>query len=155
MFKQSKGNYTQRTTLYFIYAFLITAWFIKDSPIYSSENQKIFSGVIVFTQFCVQWMAALLFLKGERQLFLRNISRTYLIGSMMLLPYCFSAFFKGNTGFEFFFVSLLLYTGVMIFSYYRSVKKSFIGIHWWSGWLFSTTIAIIIQLKIVFNVSLI
>lgn len=145
---------SKTTLLYFLLSTAITWWFIEASPVYDSLSQKLLSCGIAGAKWTIQLIAALLFLQNKKWEFIRRIGFTCLLGSIILLPFCFSSALGISNNSTFFLGSLIVSVGSMVISYRRSVEKSDIGIHWWSGWLFCLAVAIILQLKVVFNLSL-
>ena len=138
--------------LYFLLSTLITWWFIQASPLYTSMQQKLLSCGIAGAKWTLQIVAALIFLKDKKWIFIRNIAVTCLIGSIILIPYAvFSSLWNIN-GNDFFIGSLGLAVAVMIFLYALSVKNAGIKMYWWLGWLACLAIAVTLQLTVVFDV---
>jgi hypothetical protein len=154
MLEKSERNNIRTTLIYFLISSLITWWFIAVSPVYDSLGQKLLSCAIAGAKWGIQIIAAFQFLDNKKWVFIRNISYTCLIGSVVLLPYSISSSFGKYNSSDFFLGSLVISVATMIVSYLSSVRKSGIGKHWWAGWLFCLAIAIAAQLKVVFNVSL-
>jgi hypothetical protein len=154
MLEKSEQNNIRTTILYFSIATLITWWFIAVSPVYDSLGQKLLSCAIASVKWSIQIVAAFWFLENKKWAFIKNISYTCLIGSLVLLPYSVSSSFGKYNGSDFFLGSLVISVATIVVSYLSSVRKSGIGKHWWAGWLFCLAIAIAAQLKVVFNVSL-
>jgi hypothetical protein len=137
---------------YFILSTIITGWFIQESPLYNSMQQKLLSGGIAGAKWGIQIIAALLLLKQKKWLFIKNMGFTCLIGSLLLLPYSIAARFWGVNGSNLFAISLLLAVAVMIVMYALGTKKAGVNIGWWLGWLFCLSVAVTLQLTVVFHV---
>jgi hypothetical protein len=75
-----------------------------------------------------------------------------LIGSILLVPYILSAGLGISDEPMFFFGSLILAVLVMIFRYYFEVTNLQVSLAWWYFWLLCLTIAVNMQLTLVFNV---
>lgn len=144
----------QLAALYFFLAAVITWYFIEWSPIYIDVNQKILSCCIAGAKWNVQMIAALIFLDERRWLFLKNIGKTCLTGSLILIPYSVSSLLGMESGAPFFVGSLLTSVSVMIISYYLHVKTMAIGFRWFTGWLLCLAIAVSLQLYLVFDIQL-
>jgi len=138
--------------LYFTLSTLMTWWFIAVSPLYISLEQMLWSCGIAGGKWMIQLVAAFLFLKEKKWGFIRNIAWVCLIGSVLLLPYAVAASFHVAENALFFIGSLILAVITMIFLYYRAVKKTGISLFWWMGWLLCLTVAVSLQLTVVFNV---
>jgi hypothetical protein len=138
--------------IYFTLSTIITWWFIQECPLYNSFQQELLSGGIAGAKWGIQIIAALLLLKQKKWLFIKNIGFTCLTGSLILLPYAVAARFWGINGTDFFAVSLLLAVAVMIFMYALCTKSAGVNIKWWLFWLLCLSIAIFLQLKLVFTV---
>jgi hypothetical protein len=139
-------------TLYFILSTIITWWFIQESPLYNSMQQKMLSCGIAGAKWGIQITAAWLLLKQKKWLFIKYIGLTCFVGSLILLPYPFFARLWQINGNSFFVGSLLLSVAVMIVGYAMAVKLTGVGIKWWVGWLCCLALAISLQLTLVFNV---
>lgn len=135
---------------YFLFSTLITWWFIQASPLYKDMHQKILSVSIAGAKWGIQILVALMLLGEKKWIFIKDIGLTCFIGSLILLPYTiFSAAFSIN-GKDFFIGSLLVAVAAMILMYAISVRHSRLNKAWWLGWLGCLTIAIILQLTVVF-----
>gem|GEM_PF-408837 len=137
---------------YFFLATIIIGCFIEWSPVYVSLNQKIISCCIVGVNWNLQMIAALIFMDERRWVFLRNIGLTYLLGAIILLPYCISNLAGLENGTLFFVLSLIVSSAAMVVSYYYKVKKMKIGLGWFAGWFVCLTIAVVFQLLLVFDI---
>jgi hypothetical protein len=140
------------TIVYFLLSTIITWWFIQASPLYTSMQQKLLSCGIAGAKWSLQIFAALLFLKENKWQFLKNISFTCLVGSVILLPYAVLSSAFGIDHNNFFVGSLLLAVAVMILLYAFSVKNAGLKLYWWLAWLGCLAIAITLQLTVVFHV---
>jgi hypothetical protein len=137
---------------YFTVSTLITWWFIQECPLYTSMQQKLLSCGIAGAKWGIQIAAALLLLQQKKWVFVKNIGFTCLAGSGILLPYCIAARLGGVNGSTFFTGSLILAVAVMIFMYALCTKKAGVHMWWWLGWLFCLTVAVTLQLTVVFHV---
>ncbi|HMD00644.1 MAG TPA: hypothetical protein VKH37_10845 [Ferruginibacter sp.] len=138
--------------MYFLFSTAITWWFIQASPLYTSTQQKMLSCGIAGAKWSIQILAALIFLKEKRWMFIKDIGLTCFIGSMILLPFCILSAAFGINGSSFFVMSLLVAVAVMILMYAISVRHARLHIRWWLGWMLCLAIAISLQLTIVFHV---
>ena len=154
MIEKSDRNNIKFAVLYFFLYTVITWWFIEASPLYTSTSQKILSCVIAGAKWNIQMLAAVFFLQEKKWVFLRNIGLTCLLGSVILLPYSIGSSIRKDNDGSFFIISLIVSVFAMVISYYRSVKKSKVGTHWFAGWLFCLAVAITLQLKVIFNLNL-
>jgi hypothetical protein len=138
--------------LYFVLATLITWWFIKESPLYTSQKQQLLSCGIAGGKWAIQILAALIVLKERRWVFIKDIGMTAFAGSIILLPYAILGSVFGINGKDFFLGSLTISIALMVFMYAISVRHSRLHIAWWLGWLICLSIAIILQLRLIFDV---
>jgi hypothetical protein len=141
-----------KAIIYFFLATVISWFFIIQSPMYVSKQQQFLSGSIAGAKWAIQIIGGWQLLQGKKWLFIQKTGFTCLVGSLLLLPYCFSSFLKLNNSPAFFFASLVLAVLVMIVSYYQNVTHLDIGLHWWLLWLVCLTIAVSLQLTIVFHI---
>lgn len=141
-----------KAALYFLLSTLITWWFIIESPLYSSLQQQLLSCGIAGGKWGLQIGAALLFLNNNKWVFIQNIGRACLIGSVILLPYAVAAHFWKWNGNQFFLGSLVVSVATMIVLYAIGTKQAGASIRWWLGWLLCLAIAITLQLTVVFHV---
>ncbi len=148
----SNEKNVQLAALYFFLSTIITWYFIEWSPVYIDVNQKILSCCIAGAKWNMQMIAALIFMDERRWLFIKNIGKTCLIGSVMLIPYSIGCLL-GIGSSVFFIWSLIASVSVMITSYYVHVKNMKIGFLWFAGWLISLAVAVSLQLYIVFDIS--
>ncbi len=154
MIESSNRSNIKFAALYFLLSTIITWWFIEVSPLYTSTGQKLLSCAIAGAKWNIQMLAAVIFLQEKKWIFLKNIGFTCLLGSVILLPYSIGSFISKDNDGSFFIISLIVSVAAMVFSYYRSVKKSDVGTHWFAGWLLCLAIAITLQLKVIFNLNL-
>ncbi len=154
MTEESSQKNINLTVLFFTISTLITWWFIAVSPVYVDLTQKLLSCSIAGAKWSIQIVAAFVFLQNRKWEFLKNISFTCLIGSLILLPYSVSSSMGQFNASSFFMGSLVVSVATMIVSYFFSIKKSGLPSLWWAGWLFCLAIAITLQLKVVFNINL-
>jgi hypothetical protein len=141
-----------KAVFYFFVSTVITWWFIQECPLYNSTQQKLLSCGIAGAKWGIQIIAALLLLKQKKWIFIKNIGFTCLVGSLILLPYSIAARFWGLNESDFFTVSLLLAVAVMIFMYALGTKSAGVNIKWWLFWLLCLSLAIFLQLTLVFHV---
>ena len=137
----------------FLMSTVITWWFISEgSALYHFDQQKMFlSCAIAGGNWGVQIIAALLFLKEQRWVFIRNIAFTCLAGSCLLIPFCFSGL-RSMMPASGFFLSLVASVAAMLLLYYYSVRRSKASVKWYFLWLACLAIAVSLQLTIVFHV---
>ena len=89
----------------FLLATIITYYFIYcGADVYHFDHQKmLLSCTIAGGKWGLQILGAIMFLKEQRWVFIRNISLTCLVGSVVLLPFCFRpdlSMFSGVTFFH-------------------------------------------------------
>jgi hypothetical protein len=154
MTEETEKNNIKFSLIYFSISTIITMWFIAVSPEYTSIGQKFLSCSIAGAKWGIQILAAFYFLQDKKWDFIKNISRTCLIGSIILLPYSLIGSFGMFNESTYFLVSLVLSVAVMTVSYFFSVRKSGLARSWWAGWLFTLAVAIVLQLKVVFNLTI-
>jgi hypothetical protein len=142
----------RQAILYFTISTAITWWFVILSPLYGSTEQMLLSTSIAGGKWAIQLGLGLIFLKEKRYRFLREIGYVCLIGSLLLLPYVLSASMNLANAAEFFTGSLILAVLVMIYLYFKAIRSVQISIMWWVFWLFCLSIAISLQLTVVFKV---
>jgi hypothetical protein len=136
---------------YFLLSTIITWWFVILCPSYVSTEQMILSTSIAGGKWMLQILGAFLFLKDKAIVFVKNIGFVCFIGSCILLPYVVSALFDLNNDPIFFFLSLAASIITMIVLYRNAALNSNVSLGWWYFWLFSLTIAVSLQLTLVFN----
>ena len=146
----SKNIY--RAILYFFLSTIITWWFVDVCPLYISLEQKLLSTGIAGAKWGLQIVAAYFFLAGKKWEFIKNTGVTCLAGSLVLLPYAIAASFSNTNNSSFFINSLLLAVVLMIVLYFLHIKRSGLSLKWFWGWIFCLTIAITLQLTVVFSV---
>lgn len=136
--------------VYFLFATILTFYFIaKKFWLYDSIALMTLSGGIAGAKWAVQIVAALILLKEERWLFIKRIGLVALLGSVALIIYYVIPY---SWGFATLVISVAFSVLVMIGLYYRAVKKSGISIAWFWGWIACLTVAILLQLTVVFDV---
>jgi hypothetical protein len=111
----------------------------------------ILSTSIAGGKWMLQILGAFLFLKDRAIVFVKNIGFVCFVGSCILLPYVVSALFDLNNDPIFFFLSLAASIITMIVLYRNAALNSNVSLGWWYFWLFSLTIAVSLQLTLVFN----
>lgn len=136
--------------IYFLFGSVITIGFIASkSWLYESISLMILSGIIAGGKWAVQLIAALVLLRRQRWVFIKNIGLVCLIGSAALFVYYF---FPVSWGFSIIAISVGCSVVLMIGLYYRAVKKSEVSIYWFWSWIICLAVAILLQLTIVFDV---
>ncbi|TAG12457.1 MAG: hypothetical protein EAZ41_04070 [Sphingobacteriia bacterium] len=139
------------STCYFLVSSIITWLFIERGKLlYFSQTQMLLSCAIAGTKWGIQILAALIFLKTEKWIFIYKIGFTCLIGSCILLPYCF--FESIRTIEKSFLFSLITAVLVMIFMYFKVVTSLQLSKKWFWGWIYCLTIAITLQMVVVFKI---
>jgi len=141
-----------RSAVYFSLSLVLTLLFVLACPLYISREQTILSLSIAGGKWAIQIAAVLLMLRKKRGAFIVGISKVCLIGSILLVPYILSAGLGISDEPMFFFGSLILAVLVMIFRYYFEVTNLQVSLAWWYFWLLCLTIAVNMQLTLVFNV---
>lgn len=136
-------------SVYFFLSTIITWYFIKQSPLYFSTRQQVLSCTIAGAKWAIQIIIGWLLLRNKKWLFIRKTGFTCLLGSLLLLPYCFITFTESAA---FFFLSLIVAVLVMVIGYYLNVTQLKIGLKWWLFWLACLAIAITLQLTVVFHI---
>jgi hypothetical protein len=137
---------------YFLLSTIFTWWFVILCPSYVSTEQMILSTSIAGAKWMLQILGAFLILKEKSIVFVKNIGFVCFIGSCILLPYVVSALFDLNNDPIFFFLSLAASVITMIVMYRNAALKSNVSLAWWYFWLFCLTIAVSLQLTLVFKV---
>ena len=139
-------------SLYFLLSTIITWWFIKQGKLlYFSQYQMLLSYTIAGAKWGIQIVAALLFLKDKKWEFLKLIGFVCFIGSCILLPYCLFDFVRAVP--NIFLFSLIIAVLTMVVAYYKVPIKIQISEKWFWGWMYCLTIAIFLQLFIVFKIQ--
>lgn len=136
---------------YFAASVLLTWYFVVLCPLYVSNEQMLLSTAIAGGKWALQILLEMLFLKEKSGAFMRGIGFVCLLGSCVLIPYIISAYFVWSNSPYFFFGSLIACVLMMIFGYYRTVRKQQLALKWWLFWLISLACAISLQLTIVFH----
>ncbi len=137
--------------LYFLLSTIITWWFIQQGELlYFSKNKMLLSCIIAGAKWSIQIGAALLFLNEKKWEFIKLIGFTCFIGSCLLLPYCLFSFVRLAP--YSFLISLLIAVLLMIVTYYKVVTQLLLSIKWFWGWMLCLTIAISLQLFVVFKI---
>ncbi|TCC92101.1 hypothetical protein EZ428_10235 [Pedobacter frigiditerrae] len=140
------------TFLYFLLSTLITGWFIHQKyALYENTQQMLLSGSIAGAKWGIQILAALLFLGKKKFEFIRRISFVCFIGSALLLSYYLIAYLPISNANQF-LLALGLCVSVMIFLYFKAINHTHISLKWHFGWVLCLSIAITLQLTIVFHI---
>jgi hypothetical protein len=141
-----------KAAFYFLFSTLITWWFIIESPLYTSAEQRLLSCGIAGAKWAIQIAAAVLLLGDKKWLFIKNIGQACFWGSVILLPYAVAARLGGYNGNYFFVGSLVFSVASMIVLYAIGTKHAGVKMSWWLFWLLCLAIAITLQLTVVFHV---
>lgn len=147
---ESTGRSIALATIYFLFAAILTLWFIaRKFWLYDSVELMGLSGSIAGAKWAIQVIAALFLLKNQRWLFIKRTGLVALIGSAALMIYYV---LPNNWGFGTLAVSVAFSVLIMIGLYYRAVKQSGISIAWFWGWIICLATAITLQLTVVFDI---
>lgn len=147
---ESTGRSIALAALYFLFGTIITTWFIaRKFWLYDSAELMILSGTFAGAKWAIQILAALILLRQQRWIFIKNIGFVCLAGSAALLIYYFLPI---SWGFSTLAISVAFSVLIMIFLYYRAVKQSFLPVGWFWSWIICLLIAITLQLTVVFDV---
>jgi hypothetical protein len=147
---ESTGRSIALAALYFLFGTMITVWFIaRKFWLYDSVELMILSGSIAGGKWMIQLLAALILLREQRWIFIKNIAFVCLVGSAAMLIYYF---LPTTWGFGSLTVSVALSVMIMTALYYRAVKLSAVSIYWFWSWIICLLTAILLQLTIVFDV---
>ena len=138
--------------IYFFLSTLITWWFVDVSPLYTGLQQKLLSTGIAGAKWSLQIALAYFFLQEKKWHFIKNIGSTCLIGSAILLPYAIVASISNFNSATFFISSLLTAVLIMIVLYFLNVKRLGLPMKWFWGWIICLSIAITLQLTVVFSI---
>lgn len=146
------NSHLTRAAIYFSLSLLGTLLFVLACPLYISQSQLILSLSIAGGKWVAQILAAL-FLLGKRRIsFLHGIARVCLLGTLILIPYILSSWLEIGNEPMFFFGSLVLAILVMALRYHHEVSRLNLSLAWWYFWLLCLTIAVNMQLTLVFKV---
>ncbi len=142
-----------QAVVFFFLSTVFTWYFIEcGSSLYHFDKGKmLLSCSVAGAKWGIQILAAFLFLKEKRWPFIRNIAFTCFVGSMVLLPYCVTSI-RNLLGGHGFLISLIAAVVIMLVLYYQGVRSSGVSIKWYFLWLLCLTIAISLQLTVVFHV---
>lgn len=139
-------------SVYFLLSTVLTALFIRlNFTLYSSTNQLWLSGIIAGTKWGLQLCAAYLFLGRKKFEFMKRIGWVCLIGSILLIAIHLLAT-TAIADKSLFIFTLLWSVVVMTMLYYRAVRLTGISKRWFYGWFACLTLAISLQLTVVFHV---
>lgn len=129
----------------------MTTLFVLACPLYISQEQLILSLSIAGGKWVLQIFLAIFLLHKRRASFIHGMGRVCLLGSMMLIPYTISAWLELSDDQWFFFGSLIMAILIMVFRYYSEVMRLHLSLSWWYFWLLCLTIAVGVQLTVVFH----
>lgn len=138
--------------VYFLLSVLLTGFFIMPKFwLYSSTCAMLLSGCIAGVKWLIQIVAAFIFLKANKWVFLRRIGSTCLLGSSLLFSYNLLTYFHTPlSGFSQFVLAIGLSVLAMMLMYYKAVQKTGLSIRWFWAWMLSVVIAITLQFIIIF-----
>lgn len=146
-----QGRDAVLAVLFFVLSTGITWYFINDNPErYDGAGRRYLSCAIAGAKWAVQLAAAFLLLPAaQKWTYVRRLGIVCLIGSLLLLPYCFwpVRMLLASGGF---YGSLIVSVLVMIPLYYRAVRKTGLPMTWFRGWLACLALAIMLQLLFAF-----
>ncbi len=137
--------------VYFALSTLFTWWFVSLSPLYISSQQMLLSTSIAGGKWSIQILLGLVFLEGKSISFIKEIGLVCFIGSCLLMPYVVMAFLNISNSPNFFVGSLIIAVLAMIYFYYAAVRKMQLALRWWLVWLVCLTVAVLLQLTVVFH----
>lgn len=147
---ESTGRSIALAALYFIFATMLTCWFIaRKFWLYDTVGLMGLSGAIAGAKWAIQIIAALILLKEQRWIFIKRMGLVALIGSAALMVYYV---LPVSWGFSTLVISVALSVLIMIGLYYRIVKQSGISIAWFYSWIICLALAVTLQLTVVFDV---
>lgn len=150
MEQERTGRVIALAILYFLFGTILTTWFIaRKAWLYDSVELMVLSGSIAGAKWLIQLSAALILLRKERWIFIKNIGLVCLIGSAALLIYYFLPI---RWGFNTLVISVAFSVVLMLFLYYRAVKQTGVSMYWFMSWVVCLLIAVALQLTVVFDV---
>lgn len=138
--------------LYFLLATLLTGLFLVNKFwLYSSIAAMIASGCIAAGKWLIQIGTALILLEDKKWEFIKRIAWVSLVGSCILFSYNLMGLMHSTlSGFSQFVLAIAFSAVVMLFLYYKAVKKTELQAEWFWGWILCLVIAIILQLTVIF-----
>jgi hypothetical protein len=141
-----------KAVLYFLLSVIRTGIFIASKVwLYSYVNSMILSGCIAGGKWLMQIIAAFIFLKEKKWEFISRIGFVCFVGSLVLFVYYIFNFLPLPVGsFSQFVLSIGLSVLVMTKMYYEVVRTTGISVRWFWGWIVCLTVAVMLQVKIVF-----
>lgn len=149
MKSESTGRSIALANLYFLFAFILTSWFIaRKFWLYEDVNLMVLSGSIAGAKWAMQLIAALILLKEQRWIFIKRIGLVALIGSAALMIYYV---LPDRWEFNTLVISVALSVVIMIGLYYKAVKQTGLSLAWFWSWMVCLAIAILLQLTVVFG----
>lgn len=147
---ESIGRSIALATLYFLFASILTSWFIaRKFWLYDTVGLMGLSVSIAGAKWVIQLIAALILLKEQRWIFIKRIGLVALIGSAALMIYYILPI---SWGFSTLIISVAFSALIMTGLYYRAVRQSGLSIRWFWSWITCLVIAILLQLTMVFGV---
>lgn len=136
--------------LYFLFATILTSWFIaRKFWLYESVELMALSASIAGVKWAIQIIAALILLKEQRWVFIKNIGLVALIGSIALFLYYI---LPARWGFGTLAGPVVFSIVIMMVLYYRMVKQMELSLYWFWSWIISLILAVLLQLTLVFDV---
>lgn len=141
-----------KAALYFLLSVILTGIFINQKFwLYSSVDAMIISGSIAGIKWLIQIVAALVFLHKKKWEFIMRIGFVCFAGSLTLFVYYLFSFLPLSIdGFSQFVLAIALAVLVMIFLYYKVVKRTGLSVKWFWGWMLCLAIAIFLQVTVIF-----
>lgn len=139
----------QLAFLYFGLSTVLTLLFIILSPLYISQEQMFLSTSIAGGKWAVQILLAFLLIPNPWA-FVKEIGFVCFIGSCLLVPYIALSVLNLSDAPALFIVSLVLAVLVMIYLYFKGMTKLKLSVYWFFVWLFCLSIAVTLQLTVVF-----
>lgn len=147
---ESMGRSLALAALYFLFASILTSWFIaRKFWLYESVGLMTLSAGIAGAKWAVQLIAALILLKEQRWLFIKNIGLVALVGSVALFLYYV---LPARWGFGTLAGPVVFSVLIMMVLYYRMVKQLGLSMYWFWSWVLCLILAVLLQLTIVFDV---
>ena len=134
-------------TIAFALSTLITALFIRAYGGYVSQETMMLSGSIAGGKWAFQIILGWLLLREKRWIYIRELAVTCLIGSLVLTPFAITS---GTA--IYFFGSLLASICAMAVTVVIRLKSTGFPWQWFALWFLLLSIAVTLQLTIVFHI---
>ena len=147
---ESMGRSLALAALYFLFASILTSWFIaRKFWLYESVGLMTLSAGIAGAKWAVQLIAALIILKEQRWLFIKKIGFVALVGSVALFLYYV---LPAKLGFGTLAGPVVFSVLIMIVLYYSMVQQLGLSMYWFWSWVLCLMLAVLLQLTLVFDV---